>query len=114
MKEVRAIIRPQRVARVREALRQIPNFPGVTFLKAEGFTAPANQNGPRTVAEELTDFVPKVVVSVICADAMAATIEAVIVEQASTGQIGDGLVWVVSIDQVLRIRNGTQMNLDAE
>ena len=41
MKEIRAIIRPHRRERLREALRAIPNFPGVTLFKAEGFTAPA-------------------------------------------------------------------------
>lgn len=111
MKEVRAIIRPQRVNRVRDALRDIPNFPGVTFIKAEGFTAPASV-GPRSIAEELTDFVPKVVVSVICSDDMADTIEKTIIEHGSTGQIGDGLVWTLPIAEVRRVRNGTVMNLD--
>ena len=41
MKEVRAIVRPSRLARLREALRAIPNFPGVTVWAADGFTAPA-------------------------------------------------------------------------
>ncbi len=111
MKEVRAIIRPQKLAKVRDALRDIPNFPGVTLLKAEGFTAPAS-TGPRSIAEELTDFVPKVVVSVICSDEMADTIEQTIIDNGTTGQIGDGLVWTLAITEVRRVRNGTVMDLD--
>jgi nitrogen regulatory protein P-II 1 len=111
MKEVRAIIRPQKLAKVRDALRDIPNFPGVTLLKAEGFTAPASTS-PRSIAEELTDFVPKVVVSVICSDDMADTIEQTIIDNGTTGQIGDGLVWTLDILEVRRVRNGTVMDLD--
>ena len=113
MKEVRAIIRPQRLAKVRDALRDIPNFPGVTMFRAEGFTAPASA-GPRSVAEELTDFVPKLVVSVLCSDDMVEIIEKAIIDNATTGQFGDGLVWVLPVHHVKRVRNGTHMELDEE
>ena len=55
MKEIRAIVRPGRLERLRDALRAIPNFPGVTLFRAEGFTAPAAID-KRSVKEELTDF----------------------------------------------------------
>lgn len=104
MKEIRAIIRPHRVEKLREALRVIPNFPGVTLQKAEGFTAPAAV-GKRSVREELTDFTDKIMVTVLADDSMADTICDVIIDSCHTGQIGDGLVWVVDIAQMHRIRS---------
>jgi len=104
MKEIRAIIRPNRRDRLREALRAIPNFPGVTLFKAEGFTAPASVD-KRSVRDELTDFTEKFMVSVICPDDMVDTIRDAIMAACGTGQIGDGLVWVMDIAQVHRIRD---------
>jgi nitrogen regulatory protein P-II 1 len=104
MKEIRAIVRPARLDKLREALRAIPNFPGVTFFKAQGFTAPA-EIGRRTVREELTDFSDKVMVSVIADDTMVEPIRDAIFTACSTGNLGDGLVWVVDIGEIHRIRN---------
>ncbi len=108
MKEIRAIVRPHRLDRLREALRAIPNFPGVTVFKAEGFTAPA-AIAKRTVKDELTDFTPKLMVCVLCEDTMADTIRQTIIDSCSTGQIGDGIVWVVDIHAPTRIRDGTAL-----
>ncbi len=104
MKEIRAIVRPARVEKLREALRAIPNFPGVTFFKAQGFTAPA-EIGRRTVREELTDFSDKIMVSVLADDEMVPVIRAAIIDSCHTGNIGDGLVWVVEIAEMHRIRD---------
>lgn len=104
MKEVRAIIRPNRRDRLRDALRAIPNFPGVTMFRAEGFTAPAAVD-KRTVRDELTDFTEKCMVSVLCPDEMVDTIRDAIMTACGTGQIGDGLVWVMDIASAHRIRD---------
>lgn len=104
MKEIRAIIRPNRRDRLRQVLREIPNFPGVTLFKAEGFTAPAAVD-KRSVRDELTDFTEKFMVCVICDDSMVETIRDAIMSACGTGQIGDGLVWVIDIAQVHRIRD---------
>lgn len=106
MKEIRAIVRPSRVPKLRDALRAIPNFPGVTMLKAEGFTAPASVN-KRSVKEELHDFSEKVMVSVLCADDMVPVIRDALMQSCRTGQIGDGLVWVTDIGEIHRVRDGT-------
>lgn len=108
MKEIRAIVRPQRVAQLREALRAIPNFPGLTLTKAEGFTAPAGIH-KRTVKEDLTDYTPKIQVTVLAEEDMVETIRAAIVRVCSTGQIGDGVVWTVPIETMHRVRNGESM-----
>lgn len=108
MKEIRAIVRPNRLPKLREALRNIPNFPGLTLTKAEGFTAPAGVV-KRSVAQELTDYSPKVMVCVLAEDAMVEAIRNTIMDACSTGQIGDGMVWVVDIVTIHRIRNRTLM-----
>ena len=64
MVEIRAIFRPNRLPRLREALRAMPNFPGVTVFKAEGFTAPA-ATSKLSVREELTDFSDKLMLCVL-------------------------------------------------
>ena len=104
MKEIRAIVRPSRLQRLRDALRAIPNFPGVTLFKAEGFTAPAAID-KRSVKDELTDFTDKVMVCVLAESEMVDTIKDAIIEAGHTGQVGDGLVWVVDIESMHRIRD---------
>lgn len=108
MMEIRAIVRPNRLPLLREALRGIANFPGLTLTKAEGFTAPAAV-GKRSVREELTDYTPKVMVTVLADEAMVQQIREVIITICSTGQIGDGIVWTVPIATMHRIRNGSDM-----
>jgi nitrogen regulatory protein P-II 1 len=109
MKEIRAIVRPNRLQRLRDALRSIPNFPGVTIFKAEGFTAPAAVN-KRSVKDELTDFTDKLMVCVLVDTDMVEPIRRAIIEACYTGQIGDGLVWVVDIESMHRIRDQQPMN----
>ncbi|MBN8749859.1 Nitrogen regulatory protein P-II [Xylophilus ampelinus] len=106
MKEIRAIVRPSRMERLQTALRGIPNFPGVTLLKAEGFTAPAALE-KRSAREELTEFSDKVMVCLLAEDSMVATIRQAIFDACHTGQIGDGLIWVVNIQEIHRIRDGS-------
>jgi nitrogen regulatory protein P-II 1 len=104
MKEIRAIARPARLARLQAALRAIPGFPGLTVLPAQGFTAPASMV-KRTVKDELTDFTEKLMLCVLVEDDMVEPIRLAILEACHTGQIGDGLVWVVNIESMHRIRD---------
>ncbi|MBU6193784.1 MAG: P-II family nitrogen regulator [Burkholderiales bacterium] len=104
MKEVRAIVRPSRLPRLRDALRAIPNFPGVTVWSADGFTAPAALV-KRTVREELTEFSPKVLVCVLCEESMVHPIREAVFDACSTGTVGDGLVWVVDVQATHRVRD---------
>lgn len=108
MKEIRAIVRPSRLERLRAALRAIPNFPGVSIFKAEGFTAPAALD-KRTVKQELTDFSDKLMVCVLAEESMVEVIRDAIIKACYTGQIGDGIVWTVDIADMHRIRDGGSM-----
>ena len=108
MKEIRAIVRPNRLPRLREALRAIPNFPGLTLTKAEGFTAPADLV-KRKVQDDLTDYTARVMVTVLAEDVMVDEIRNTIIQVCTTGQYGDGLVWTVPIASMHRIRNSSDM-----
>jgi nitrogen regulatory protein P-II 1 len=108
MKEIRAIVRPSRLPRLRQVLRDIPGFPGVTVFKAEGFTAPA-QAEHRSIREELTDFTDKTMVTVLAPDETVDAIVQAISDTCRTGQLGDGLIWVVQVEYVHRIRDNTTL-----
>jgi nitrogen regulatory protein P-II 1 len=108
MKEIRAIVRPNRLQRLRDTLRAIPNFPGVTIFKAEGFTAPASVT-KRSVRDELTDFTDKLMVCVLVEAEIVEPVRQAIIEACHTGQIGDGLVWVIDIESMHRIRDHQHM-----
>ena len=105
MKEIRAVIRPNRLHRLREALRKIPDFPGLTVMEAKGFTAPALIDNP-TLQDDLTDFSGKIMICTLVADSMVDTVIDVIMRESRTGQIGDGLVWLILVESVQRIRDG--------
>lgn len=103
MKEIRAVIRPQRLPRLREVLRAVPGFPGMTISKAVGCGATA-RHVPSTIKEELTDFTDKVRIEIVAPDEIADALVECIVQVASTGQTGDGLVWVTDIQRAVFIR----------
>lgn len=103
MKEIRAVIRPQKLPRLREALRALPGFPGMTISKAVGCGASALHT-PSSIKEELTDFTEKVRIEIVAPDELADRLVDTIVQVASTGQTGDGLVWVNDITRAVFIR----------
>ncbi len=108
MKEIRAVLRPNRLHALREALRKIPNFPGLTVMEAKGFTAPALIDNP-TFKDDLTDFSGKIMICTLVADSMIDTVIDVIMRECSTGQIGDGLVWLIPVEGARRIRDGRSL-----
>lgn len=103
MKEIKAVIRPNKLARLREALRAFPGFPGMTISKAEGCGATA-RHVPNSIKEELTDFTDKVRIEIIAPDEMVDELVGHIVNVATTGQTGDGLVWVTDVQKAVFIR----------
>lgn len=106
MKEIKAVIRPNKLTTLREALRGIPGFPGMTVSKAEGCSAPS-RHAPSSIKEELTDFTPKVRIEIVAPDEIAQTIFDAIVRIAQTGHIGDGLVWMTDIQRASFIHKTT-------
>ena len=106
MKEVKAVIRPNKLAALRDALRQIPGFPGMTITKAEGCSAPSRHT-PHNIKEELTDYTPKVRIEIVVDDDLAEVIVDRIISIATTGHIGDGLVWVTPVERAAFVFKST-------
>ena len=100
MKEIKAIIRPSKLPMLREKLRVMPGFPGMTVSQAQGCSAP-NLHSPANVKEELTDYTPKVRIEIVSPDEVCDSIVDLIVQTAQIGQIGDGLVWVTDISRAV-------------
>lgn len=103
MKEINAVISPNKLAALREALRILPGFPGMTIIKVEGCSAPSLVGPARDITDELNEYVPKVLVEIVAPDEVAAAIADCIVSAGQTGTVGDGLVWVTDIEQALFI-----------
>jgi nitrogen regulatory protein P-II 1 len=105
MKKVEAIIKPFKLDDVREALSDI-GIAGMTATEVKGFGRQKGHTELYRGAEYVVDFLPKVKVEVvIAADKVDECIEA-ITSAARTGKIGDGKIFVTSVDQVIRIRTG--------
>lgn len=100
MKEIKAVIRPNKLAALRDALVALPGFPGMTVTKGEGCSAPARHLVRHSIKDELTDYTPKVRVEIVAPDDVAEAIFQCITHVAQTGHYGDGLVWMVDIEKV--------------
>ena len=111
MKKIEAIIKPFKLDEVREALSEI-GVTGLTVTEVKGFGRQKGHTELYRGAEYVVDFLPKVKVEVIMADAQVERAIEAIIGAARTGKIGDGKVWVMPLDGVTRIRTG-EMGHDA-
>lgn len=104
MKEIKAVIQPGKLARVREALRRLADFPGMTVTRAEGAGYHPDKPMPGGVKSELADYSHKVRIEIVSPDEMVERLTSLIREACHTGQPGDGVVWVTPVESVQRIR----------
>jgi len=105
MKLVTAIIKPFKLDDVREALNGI-GVQGVTVSEVKGFGRQKGHTELYRGAEYVVDFLPKVKLEIAVDDAMLDNVIDAITSVARTGKIGDGKIFVVPLDQVIRIRTG--------
>ena len=105
MKKIEAIIKPFKLDEVREALSEI-GVSGLTVTEVKGFGRQKGHTELYRGAEYVVDFLPKVKVDVIVTDAMVDQAIDAIVKAARTGKIGDGKIFVTTVEQVVRIRTG--------
>ena len=105
MKKIEAIIKPFKLDEVRETLSEL-GCTGLTVTEVKGFGRQKGHTELYRGAEYTVDFLPKVKVEVILADAMVDKVIDAIIKAARTGKIGDGKIFVTSVDQVIRIRTG--------
>ena len=101
MKEIKAIIRPNKLSQLREALRELPGFPGMTVSRVEGCSAPSRHVLRRNIKDELTDYTAKVRVEIVAPDELADPVVECIAQVSQTGQVGDGLVWVTEVERAV-------------
>jgi len=107
MKEIKAVIQPGRLARVREAFRKMPDFPGMTVSRAEGSGYHPDKPLPPGIKSELTDYSQKVRIEIVSPDGMVDRLVSIIRESCHTGQVGDGIIWVTPIETFQRIRESS-------
>jgi len=105
MKLITAIVKPFRVGEIRTALAEL-GVRGLTVSEAQGYGRQGGHTEVYRGAEYRVDFVPKTRMEVLVDDADAAQVVDAIVAAAQTGKIGDGKVWVHSIEDVVRVRTG--------
>jgi len=105
MKLITAIVKPFRVGEIRTALAEL-GVRGLTVSEAQGYGRQGGHTEVYRGAEYRVDFVPKTRLEVLVDDAEAAQVVDAIVAAAQTGKIGDGKVWVHSIEDVVRVRTG--------
>jgi nitrogen regulatory protein PII len=105
MKKIEAIIKPFKLDEVREALSEI-GVTGLTVTEVKGFGRQKGHTELYRGAEYVVDFLPKVKLEVVIADNLLDRAMEAIISAARTGKIGDGKIFVSTVDQVVRIRTG--------
>ena len=105
MKKVEAVLKPFKLDEVREALSEI-GVTGLTVTEVKGFGRQKGHTELYRGAEYVVDFLPKVKVEVIIADALVERAIEAIIKAARTGKIGDGKIFVTNVEQAVRIRTG--------
>ncbi|MCP5468554.1 MAG: P-II family nitrogen regulator [Deltaproteobacteria bacterium] len=106
MKEIKAIIQPFMLQHVLDALKQIPDMPGVTVSEVKGFGRGRAEHSDKSETAWGSKVVPKLKVETVVTDAMAGEVINAIQKFAHTGNIGDGKIFVYSVSQVIKIRTG--------
>ena len=105
MKLITAVIKPFKLDSVREALLEA-GAPGVTITEVRGVGRQKGHTELYRGSEYAVDFLPKIKVEVLCSDDMVKTLVNTIIEEANTSSIGDGKIYIRTLDEVIRIRTG--------
>jgi nitrogen regulatory protein P-II 1 len=105
MKKIEAVIKPFKLEEVKDALTEA-GATGMTVLEVKGFGRQRGHTELYKGAEYVVDFVPKMKIECVVEDDQVAKIVEAIERSAKTGKIGDGKIFVIPIDEVIRIRTG--------
>ena len=105
MKKIEAIIKPFKLDEVKEALHEV-GLQGITVLEAKGFGRQKGHTELYRGAEYVVDFLPKVKLEIVVEDDMLDRAVEAIQNAAHTGRIGDGKIFIVPIDDAIRVRTG--------
>jgi nitrogen regulatory protein P-II 1 len=105
MKKIEAIIKPFKLDEVKDALQEV-GVQGLTVIEVKGFGRQKGHTELYRGAEYVVDFLPKVIVTIVVEDNLVERVIEAITNAARTGRIGDGKIFVSSVEQVIRIRTG--------
>ena len=105
MKKIEAIIKPFKLDEVREALSEV-GVTGLTVTEVKGFGRQKGHTELYRGAEYVVDFLPKIKLEIVISDDIVDQAVEAIIKAAHTGKIGDGKIFVTSVERVLRIRTG--------
>jgi nitrogen regulatory protein P-II 1 len=105
LKKVEAIIKPFKLDEVKESLAEV-GVQGMTVTEVKGFGRTGGKKEVYRGSAYVVDFVPKVKIELVVADALVRQVVDAIVNAAKTGRIGDGKIFVLPIDEAIRIRTG--------
>ena len=111
MKKIEAIIKPFKLDEVKDALSEV-GIQGMTVTEVKGFGRTGGKKEVYRGSAYVVDFVPKVKIEVVCGTEDAEKVADAIAGAAQTGKIGDGKIWMTSVDRLVRIRTG-EMGSDA-
>jgi nitrogen regulatory protein P-II 1 len=103
MKEIKAIIQPKRLERIRDAFRNMVGFPGMTISKVQGCSGHAGLERHNSLRAELTEFTDKIKLEIVSPDDRVAEIVKLIHQHTYTGKPGDGLLWVTEVHEMHRL-----------
>jgi len=105
MKKIMAIIKPFKIEEVKEALNEM-HVEGMTVTEVRGFGRQKGHTEIYRGAEYVVDFLPKIKMEVVTTDELAPKIVSAIMEAAKTGKIGDGKIFIMPVEDAVRIRTG--------
>tara|TARA_B100002051_G_C16399766_1_gene469302 strand:- start:99 stop:485 length:387 start_codon:yes stop_codon:yes gene_type:complete len=105
MKKIEAIIKPFKLDEVKEALHEV-GLQGITVLEAKGFGRQKGHTELYRGAEYVVDFLPKVKLEIVVEDEMLDRAVEAIKNAAHTGRIGDGKIFIVPVEDAIRVRTG--------
>jgi nitrogen regulatory protein P-II 1 len=105
MKKIEAIVKPFKLDEVKEALQEV-GLQGITVTEAKGFGRQKGHTELYRGAEYVVDFLPKVRIEIVLDDNMVDQAVEAIMTAARTGRIGDGKIFISTIDEAIRIRTG--------
>ncbi|MGI9515013.1 MAG: P-II family nitrogen regulator [Anderseniella sp.] len=105
MKKIEAIVKPFKLDEVKEALQEV-GLQGITVTEAKGFGRQKGHTELYRGAEYIVDFLPKVRIEIVLDDGLVDQAVEAIMQAARTGRIGDGKIFISTIDEAIRIRTG--------
>ena len=105
MKKIEVIIKPFKLDEVKEALNEI-GIQGITVSEVKGFGRQKGHTELYRGAEYVVDFLPKIKIEVVVTDGDVVKVVETVAEAAKTGRIGDGKIFVLPVEEVVRIRTG--------